>query len=663
MLCFALNENSKKLLCLLAFVPLLGAASSPPPTITVGSLTLTHCVDTYDGYCGTITQPLDRSGALPGTLTVGFEFYPHTKTTEPPAGLLIAEEGGPGYSTTGSRDGYVRLLDPLRDTRDILLVDKRGTGRSSPIYCAALQKAYLPSELDVAACASQLGESAWFYRSADSADDLAAVIAALQLGPADYYGDSYATWFGEVFAVRHPNLVRSMVLDSAYPVTGDNFISEVDHGQQAMDIACKRSAPCRALGSSATARFAALLAALRQNPVSGTAPGGDGEPRHVTANPAGLFLIIANAGNTPDTWRDLDAAGRAWMEAADPQPLLRLLAEARDSYSGGGSAEAFSVGLADSVICSEYSNLFNLSDDLARRLQQFHHSVANLRALHPTAFAPFTIDDAVFSQMDSEAYNVCLPWPSPPAGVVAAQPVPPNAQFPAVPVLVISGELDTVTSPIEGQKTAALFSNSTFIETPNMIHESAVGDGGVFVPPNGQDLGQCVGPIVRNFLLTGGSTGDTSCLADIRPIRTVPAFATSYATVAPARALAGNQTDATGLALASAAAETVGDVVSRYYVTTSGKGAGLRGGTFRLEAAPGGYRFHLDKCAWASDLIVNGDIDWHQITGAIIAKITFTAAGHAGTETIRWNDQETEAHAHLTGTVDGATLNAERIAP
>jgi len=29
----------------------------------VGSLTLTHCIDEYNGYCGTIAQPLDRSGA------------------------------------------------------------------------------------------------------------------------------------------------------------------------------------------------------------------------------------------------------------------------------------------------------------------------------------------------------------------------------------------------------------------------------------------------------------------------------------------------------------------------------------------------------------------------------------------------------------------------
>ena len=355
---------------------------------------------------------------MSGTLTVGFEFYQHTDMSQPPLGVILAQEGGPGYSTTGSRDGYVRLFTPLRDRRDILLVDKRGTGRSSAIDCAALQMAYLPDMQDVAACGKQLGATAWFYRSADAANDVAAVLGALQVGPVDYYGDSYGTWFGEVFAVLHPGSLRTMVLDSAYPVLGDNSNSEVNHGQQAMEIACHRSRPCRELGGSAQARFAALLAALRAKVVSGAAPGANGETRHVTADPGGLFLIVANAGNAPTTWRDLDAAGRAWMENGYATPLLRLVAEARDSYSGGGSYKEFSVGLADAVQCAEYGTNFNLHANLARRLEQYATSISRLQQNHPDAYAPFTFDAALFSQMDAEEYDTCLPWPKPVEAIV-----------------------------------------------------------------------------------------------------------------------------------------------------------------------------------------------------------------------------------------------------
>jgi pimeloyl-ACP methyl ester carboxylesterase len=652
----------KRLLALLPLLIFTGHARAAD-TITVGSLTLTKCIDEYDGYCGTLTEPFNRYGGTAGSIVIGFEFYPHTDASQPSAGLLLAQEGGPGYSTTGSRDGYVRMLSPLRTTRDILLMDKRGTGRSSPIDCPKLQRAFEPDLPDIAACAEQLGTNAWYYRSADAADDLADVMAALGYSVADYYGDSYATWFGQVFAVLHPTLLRSMVLDSAYPVLGDNSNSEVNHGQQAMNLACARSAPCAALGGRATDRFQHVLSALRTSPVSGTAPGANGEMRHVTANPAGLFLLMDNAGNNPTTWRDLDAAGRAWLDHADSLPLLRLIAEARDGNAGGGAAEGFSVGLADAVECSEYGAGFNLHASRAIRDKQYAKELHRLRTAGKHTFPPFEINDAIDSQMNAEEYDTCLPWPAPPSTVPVAQPIPANSVFPTIPVLVLSGELDTITSPSEGLATSKLFPNATYIVTPNMIHESAVGDGGVFVPPDGEDLAQCVGPIVRNFLSTGGATGDTSCIAQIRPIRTVPNFVTDYTQTAPATPATGNAVNADGLVLASATAETVGDAVARYYVTTKGNGSGLRGGAFALTQTKTGYTINMTNLVWASGLSVSGTVSWNQLTGAVAATVTPTASGHSGGITIAWNDQQTEAIATLTGTIDGAALNATRRAP
>jgi len=641
------------------------AAASPPPTITVGSLTLAYCNSEYTAYCGTITEPLDRSGTYPGTVTVGFEFYPHTESSQPSAGLLLAQEGGPGYSTTGSRDGYVRMLAPLRTTRDILLMDKRGTGLSSVINCPALQRAYLPTQHDILACAKQLGSAAWFYESRDAADDLADVMHALGYKVADYYGDSYATWFGQVFAVLHPKMLRSMVLDSAYPTFADNSNSEINNGQAAMDIVCQRSRPCRALGGTATSRFAALVSALRANPVSGTAPGAAGEPLSVTADPAGMFLLMYNAGNSFVTWRNMDAAGRAYMEHGDALPLLRLVAEARDANSGGGPANEFSVGLADAVICGEYGANFNQYSGLAERRLQYAGFVSAFESQPYIAFPPFENADAVNAQMDAEAYNTCLNWSDPPRNRVPGQSFPTtHVAFPAIPVLVLSGELDTVTSPSEGRATAKLFPNATYIETTNLVHESTIGDAGYFVPPNGEDLSQCIGPIVRNFLATGGDTGDTSCVAKIRPIRTVPAFATSYTGVTPANAKGANKTTSEGLVMAAAVAQTVGDVVSEYYNNTTGAGAGLRGGTFRLKSTATGYDLIMQNVKWTTDLSVSGTIAWYQLTGAIAASTSFiTTDGHTGAVDIGWNDQETEAQATLTGIIDSHELAATMLAP
>ena len=72
-----------------------------------------------------------------------------------------------------------------------------------------------------ATCAKRLGSHADLYGSASSADDLAAVVTALGLGKVDLYGDSYGTFFAQVFAGRHGDQLRSVVVDSAYPPTGE----------------------------------------------------------------------------------------------------------------------------------------------------------------------------------------------------------------------------------------------------------------------------------------------------------------------------------------------------------------------------------------------------------------------------------------------------------
>ena len=653
------------LLCLavLAWAPFAAAQ-----TITVGSVTLTHCIDEYDGYCGTLTRPLDPSGHVPGSIDIGFELYQHTNPAAS-AGTIVAQEGGPGYSTTGSRDGYVRLFAPLRTRRDILLIDKRGTGRSGAIDCPRLQRARDPHLAAIRACGWQLGRTAWLYGSDLAADDVAAVLGALSTGPVDYYGDSYATFFGQVFAARHPGLLRTMVLDSAYPVLGGTpwFASEIENGPVSLERVCARSPACRdavtAGGPSATMRLQALLTSLRRQPVTGEAPGANGERRAVTADAPALFLVFAVVGDNLVAYRDLDAAARAYLDANDALPLLRLVAEAEDGDAGGGPARAFSTGLATAVECQDYRPLYDLRAPESERRRQFAAAIAAKSASDPGLYAPFTLDEVLAAPTDPEALDSCLVWPAPPAGIAPGHPVPRDAAFPKIPVLVLAGELDTVTSPREAARTTALFPEAWFVVVRNTGHETAVGDGGVFVPPYGGDIARCAGPIVLHFVETGGNPGDTSCVLRVRPIRTVPAFAVRWREVAPAASRDGSTATNEALALASAAAETVGDAVARYAVTTSGAVAGLRGGHFTLNANGHGYTLHLAGLQWTEDLAVTGMVDWNQLDGRIEADIALSASGHLGALTIAWNDRATDAVAHISGQIDGQRVEAERTAP
>ena len=165
-------------------------------SITVGSLTLQSCVNGgFLGYCGSLPRALDPTGKVPGTINIGFEWYPASDTSVAPAGTILAEEGGPGSASTGSRSGYLTLFGPLENHRNVVIIDKRGTGLSQPVDCKAVRRPFDMSIGVAERCGRELGDSADLYGTALAADDIAAVLAALQTGAVNYYGDSYATFF------------------------------------------------------------------------------------------------------------------------------------------------------------------------------------------------------------------------------------------------------------------------------------------------------------------------------------------------------------------------------------------------------------------------------------------------------------------------------------
>jgi hypothetical protein len=107
-------------------------------------------------------------------------------------------------------------------------------------------------------------------------------------------------------------------------------------------------------------------------------------------------------------------------------------------------------------------------------------------------------------------------------------------------------------------------------------------------------------------------------------------------------------------------------VIARYYVTYNFVDTGLRGGSFTYAATDTGYKFTLKGLKWTSDVAVSGTVAWdHEPASNIIAaQVTLESAGkQVGTLQIRWNDGDINAMTSVTGTIQGATLVAERIAP
>ncbi len=334
-------------------------------SVRVGSVNLRSC-NFGEAFCGSIERPLDPSGIVPGNVEIGFEFYPHLDSAQASLETIVAAEGGPGFASTASRSGYLALFDSLRERRDILLMDNRGTGTSQAVNCPLLQGEPNPWISGISSCGTQLGDAAYLYGSGLAAEDLAALLDALDVPIIDLYGDSYGTYFSQTFAARHPERLRSLVLDSAYPVIGQSpwYPEIAPTARFAFNAACQRSPVCGSQTGRSMDRIKQLIESLRAHPYSGYAHDGDGVLHYTRADATTVgYLMVSNLTQSL-VYRELDPAARAYLYRADPAPLLRLLAENNTSSQSGGNANppnVYSQAVFLPVSCSDYPQIYDLA--------------------------------------------------------------------------------------------------------------------------------------------------------------------------------------------------------------------------------------------------------------------------------------------------------------
>jgi pimeloyl-ACP methyl ester carboxylesterase len=641
-----------------------------PATTRVGTLELTHCA--HGALCGRLERPLDSSrapgairaaGAGADTIAVYFEFYPHSKPVKS-QGTLVATEGGPGYPATLSRDEYLALFKPLMDVRDVVIMDNRGTGQSGAIDCRELQTGDHWTVESVAQCGESLGERAALYGSADAADDLEAILSALGVGKIDLYGDSYGTYFEQVFAVRHPARLRSIVLDGAYPLGGGDYAWYPTYAPAMRDkfnLACARVPGCAGLPGSSVDHVLPALADLRTTPVVARAHDIDGKLREIRADAAQLAIVMYSSAPKLTTLREVDAAARAY-HAGDRVPLLRLMAEtaaAVDSRDPTADATQWSAGLAAAVMCHDPPQIFDMRLAPAERTRDRDRALAERRAAHPDTYAPFSIDEYRAMPLDYSFLDQCVGWPVAPPNHPASQ-VGAGAVYPQVPALVISGELDNITTVADGAAVAAAFPHGVQIRVANSLHVNALLHA----------HNDCARDIVRRFMGTL-QVGDTACAAAIPPVPVLTRFAMHAGELTPALALPGNQANDAQLRMVAAAVLTVQDVAARIIYNTSGRGDGLRGGTYVVsrprplahsgDASADAAVVQLHDVHWTDDVTVSGRVAVPKANR--ITRATLVVAGTDGVSgrlRIEWTTAAlTTGRVAITGSLAGRRVRAE----
>ena len=151
-----------------------------------------------DARCGTMSRPVDPANDDSDTIDLYIAVVP-ALSLEPAADPLVPIAGGPGQSTVYFYAGWFTAFERIRQKRDILLIDQRGTGESAPLVCdidddIVYGKFSIEQTRQVTReCLELLPHDPRFFTTSVAVADIEAVRQALGYGPINVYGISYGS--------------------------------------------------------------------------------------------------------------------------------------------------------------------------------------------------------------------------------------------------------------------------------------------------------------------------------------------------------------------------------------------------------------------------------------------------------------------------------------
>jgi pimeloyl-ACP methyl ester carboxylesterase len=204
---------------LAAFLVVAGTLGAPQLASAAGTMAFTDC-GLEDGFqCARLFVPTDWTSPST-TKQIGLYVERKAGATQPATTALIALAGGPGQSATPFAESFAQLLAPALGTRDLIVYDQRGTGRSGYLTCPFAERTASDNNEFSAQCATELGPTRINYSTRDTVDDIEAIRQALGVDKVSIFGVSYGTYVAQLYARRYPTHTESLILDSVVPPTG-----------------------------------------------------------------------------------------------------------------------------------------------------------------------------------------------------------------------------------------------------------------------------------------------------------------------------------------------------------------------------------------------------------------------------------------------------------
>ena len=450
---------------------LTGCAETPSPAGPTLPLTPCHVEGlNTESLCGTYTVFENRQDGA--TIDLRVLVLPAVSPDPAPDPLFFLA-GGPGQAASEIAAAVLPAFKDIQKQRDLVFIDQRGTGQSAPLDCPeddrslAERLAADPVE-EMERCLAGLSGDLTQYLTPNAIDDFDEVRRALGYAQVNLYGASYGTRAGLVYLRRHPESVRSAILDGLAPTTMIVGLDFARDGQASLDALlddCAAAEECAAAFPSLREDLAALLAA----------PPHEVRVDHPRTK-APLTLTVD---------RDLIASGLMGQLYAPPFSSLLPLAIA-DAAAGDfspfiaqtvgmseGMTGSISDGMKMTVLCTE--DVPRLPEDTTAYTEGTFLGDLSLRELR----------------------DICAQWPKGELPAGYNEPVVSDA-----PVLLLSGALDPVTPPRWGEAVAEHLPASRHLVAPGAGHNAA-------------PLG-CMPRLMEAFLEAGSADElDVSCVERI----------------------------------------------------------------------------------------------------------------------------------------------------
>ena len=399
----------------------------------------------------------------------------------------------------------------------------------------------------VSACAQQLGPARNFYTSRDEADDLDDIRQALGVDKIAIVTASYGTWVAQGYAIRHPQHVDRMVLDSTFGPNQNADPFSVEQFASAPTLAralCHRE-QCEGITTDLYGDVVKLFAKLNAKPLAARVVAPNGRARKVMLGALGVARLIPDLDVDPNLRAELPRALAGALNGR-PAALARLVA------GGPVGPPADPRGAVNQTVfnithCEEDVQPFDRGVPPAERLQQARDKLA---AIPAETFAPFGPQIAFLTSF----VPTCAFWP------MRAQPSFGTGAPPNVPVLLIHGEFDLRSTLASTETVAKEYPQGKVLIVPNEGHS-----------PTRTPTGQCARDAAVRYLRDEFPPQPCPVVTDpFAPRALVPGSVRK----------AGGPIAAAELTVADAFDELDAGSLLRVAAEPSVKGGGLRAGRF-----------------------------------------------------------------------------------